>query len=252
LPFVKVSTFSDHLDRQFPMILPFRTADGSPFLFTVPDDATLAQVKTLLETERNWNAADLRFISSCRVLDDSKLVKDLRLPSDSSIMIHITAHRTPTVEIPPEPSDDTPLEPFTPTEISGSSGHGHFLPAARDPEDFEEMVDQLVEMGFSRNQSENALRATRYRLANAIDRIFAGDFPNEAGDVEPPGPVENRQRRYDFGDLQPNFQELSEENRQALLTLMETSHVDPQTALQVFFACEMDVETSAALLESMS
>jgi hypothetical protein len=64
------------------------------------------------------------------------------------------------------------------------------------------LVGNLVEMGFTRNQSERALRGSRYRLANAIDRIIAGDFPDDGPPEPAPAPAPRELVRTSSG---PNF-----------------------------------------------
>jgi hypothetical protein len=197
------------------------------------------------------NAADIHLIYRCRVLDDSTSIKDLHIPPADSIVIHVTAHRSTPPDLPPYPEADPRaiFESYTPPEIH--AGQRPAPAGPRDPADFEDLISSIEEMGFTRGQAERSLRATRYRMEVAIDRLLSGDFPDESPESPvihaPPPPV---QRRADFGEFQQFYDELSEHDQTAVLRLVAELEVDAIVVLQIFIACDNQEDAAREALRS--
>jgi uncharacterized UBP type Zn finger protein len=106
---------------------------------------------------------------------------------------------------PPPPPSPSPPPPLPPPQAAPALTPSPPMPG--DPPNFQELVGQLLELGFEQGQCEQALRLAKFDLARASQRLLSGDLaapqtpppPQAAPALTPSLPMP--------GDP-PNFQEL--------------------------------------------
>jgi UV excision repair protein RAD23 len=197
--------------------LKFRTVTGKVYEMDVQNDWTVLQLKQKLQETHNDICADsCKMILSAKMLADTTRVEDINPPPNAYIVLHTSAQKKPAqkIDTPSAPAalDDAPPplpdtrpqpsavpftlpstdEPLIPPN-GGSAGPPSLAPESRssgprsggDPPDFDRLVESLVEIGFPRDQCEQALRLAHYDTDQAANLLLSGPLP-AAGWQPPP------------------------------------------------------------------
>ena len=88
-----------------------------------------------------------------------------------------TQPTTTTTTTQPTTEQTTTTQPTTTTESNNLQKLGEEQIVTK-KEDIERLIQQLVEMGFDKEQSMLALKASFYNLSRAVDYLMSGEIPN--------------------------------------------------------------------------
>ena len=152
----------------------FKVIDGVAFKQTIPEDTTIKELKIIVQELNNYNN-DISFIFQGQILQDDEIIKNLKNLKESFIIIHF---------IKPKEIRFLPTSPI------------YQIP---EPFNFPELVNNIVEMGFSKPIVENLLRinlfnieSTVNQLLNSNDQILNNQFRfNEIINHEPNEIIDN-------------------------------------------------------------
>ena len=134
-----------------------------------------------------------------------------------------------------------------------------------DPDDFESLVLELVDIGFDVSSAKSALRKNEYSVDRAATFLFSKgnhnyreeeedeeeedgqEYDSESGEIKKVHRF-TMKRRDTLGDLKPIYQELTKEEQEAISDLVKETKQSRTTVLQVFIACDKDKETAFVCL----
>ena len=139
----------------------------------------------------------------------------------------------------------------------------------KDPENFDALVDQLVDLGFDKKDSIQALRKNDYNVDQAASILLAYQSEDDEAEkesieeeddddsVEYDSEGESKRihrftmkRRDKLGELKPFYQSLTKEEQEAISDLVKETKQPRSTVIQIFIACDKDKATSYACLTS--
>jgi hypothetical protein len=112
-----------------------------------------------------------------------------------------------------------------------------------EPSDFPVLVESLMDMGFTKDQAESALRESRYDAEHAVALLVTGTIGTD--DRSPAAPVAADP------DYLAALTSLNETQKEDLAAIQKVIHVDPATVLQVFEACDWNKKAALDCLKSM-
>jgi hypothetical protein len=72
---------------------PCRTAHGREFEILIPPQNTVADLKALIQAQLTLPPGTLKLVMNSQFLSDATVIKDIRLASDSRVMVHSTVPR---------------------------------------------------------------------------------------------------------------------------------------------------------------
>lgn len=196
--------------------IPLCTVAGREFSVKANPEATVRELKGIIEEQCGFSAENLRLIHLASLLPDDRRVGDIELPPGVRVFVQESDRRLIRPWNAPKPSQRTSTEPG----------------------DFRARVDTLMVHGFSRHQCEIALRQANYDL----DRAFRALQAEERAKNQPMT-LETR--------LSSLFAGLSDAEKRIVRKLTSTG-VDEATVLQVFLACDRNPETTLRCLQSMT
>ena len=230
----------------------------------------MADAKQIIKKQYGFNTENCQFIFGASILNEERPVGELKVGPSNYIIIYCpTRQKSIAVpekvdSIPQRMIDPRPAPQLPPTELPDSpdveiptpkppaSGQG--APDAnsgKEPADFSSLVNDLQEMGFSEEQSKQALRACNYDKNNAVDYLLSGQAgapPPPPPQPSPPRPPSERGGRY--GELQGTFDALTDDEK-AAVNRLEQLGLDPITVLQVYIVCEKDEAATTSCINDM-
>jgi hypothetical protein len=242
--------------------IPVRTFSGKPFEFSLPTTSTISDLITLSSPALNIPPDSVRFIYEGRKLDPSMSISDLILPNDSFLICYNQSL------ISSRPPSSTPLSLSQPRFRKRELDRfGHVIPF-----NITALVNHITYLQFTRERALSALEFTGYDLNRAISLLVNGkiigpdgqDHPlTEEGEIgrrrpprgefreEPePQPRMGPRRSEEEQKLNDELKTMSEEQKMAFVRLC-TNHIDRNTVLQVFLACDKNEGTAQLCLQSM-
>lgn len=240
-----------------------RTVTGKVYQVEISEDAVIRDLMVELEKSHGLQASSIKVIFGARILAEDTQISSIPLKPTSYFIIH-TTERKPPVKQEPAPANPPPAQ-------LGNAGPSHVVsrpapapapvpapapapapapvPANRpapsgpaDPPNFDELVGNMVELGLPRDQSIRALRSNHYNIEAAVTAIFNG----EVNDAEPAPQRPGGGSSARFGEFASAYESLSESERQAVDRLC--SRADPETALQIYMACDKNEQVAAGCL----
>ncbi|KAK9449348.1 uncharacterized protein V1518DRAFT_415737 [Limtongia smithiae] len=188
------------------MQLTLRDIKRQKWTVDVEPTDTIAKVKEIVEKDKGWDAAQQLLIYSGKTLVDDRTVESYNIKETDFIVCMVSKRKaapaaalpatpapsaapvaTPSAPAPAAPAaapapvaaavPATPATPATPTPISSaSSGPSDF----NDPSAFsvgsarDAAIERILEMGYSREQAESALRAAFNNPLRAIEYLVSG------------------------------------------------------------------------------
>jgi UV excision repair protein RAD23 len=170
-------------------------------------DKTIADVKKAIETTYNHPVGSQRLIFSGKVLEDDKTIGSYNIESNKMVVLYLkdpapaAAPATPAqttsggAQTPNAPARATggtaggavAQTPASPTQMQTQSGTTASQPAAAQgpvnntsmtTAEFAEAIQNIVDMGFDRNEAVRALNAAYGDSARAVEYIVSGNIPN--------------------------------------------------------------------------
>lgn len=245
------------------MLVRFRTVTGKIFGIKLRPEDTLLDAKTRLKEEECFDTSNCCFIFCGMLLEDTTKIAKLAY-ENAFILIH--SNVKPKIVQREGDYENKPAKITAHAEESPGT-HDRAVkqePQYNDPSNFNEMVQNITEIGFSEVQAMRALRSCNYNADHAVDMLISGHTFEE-----PPPPKQNDEPNFDrhvsfernqpsshgsssskYGELQSQFDQLSSEQKAAVQRL-ERIVQDPCTTLQVFLACNMEERNAEHCLMNM-
>jgi UV excision repair protein RAD23 len=177
------------LGQMTPII--FRTISGRSYQMDVDPSEPVAVAKRRLAAEHHIDIQTITFLYRGKQLEDGATIGESGVDGSTFVIIfqptcpvrQSTSGRSRPQTPPAAPSSPNPQA----APVDGIRDSPLPLPfdsaAANDPPDFQELVAQLLPLGFDQPRCEEALRGALYKPSVAVEYLLAGWAPNP-----PPGP----------------------------------------------------------------
>ena len=241
------------------MKLSFRTVTGKIYTIEISPDKTLNDAKSIIKEQHHFDTDNCQFIFGAAILSDTKPVSELKIRPDNYIAIYNptrprSIRRPDKIEpIPQGVADPKPVPQYVPTDLTDSPERptrATTTPTSDDPPNFNQLVSDLQDMGFPEEQCKQALRATRYNMQAAVDRLLNGSEGSAPPPpASPPREVFHRSSGR-YGELQNLFDALSDDEK-AAVSRLEQLGLDSITVLQIYLACEKDEASATSCINEM-
>ena len=248
----------------------FRSVKGDSYQLDVEPNTTIGEAKRRLEEEFHLPSNNLKMILTAKILSDDQTISSLNIPAGAFIVVHSVVPRKPQPKPKPKaevkpasetedekpPNEDTaskpkpPPKPESPSPPPASSNTNPSSKKPGDPPNFEQLVNDLAEMGFERVQCEQALRMQSYNMERAANLLLTGELSSSS----PPPGGQSRNRNSDddpasgvnFGQFQSVYDNFSADEKASISRLLR--YADPETVIQYFMACDKNEEQTLGLL----
>lgn len=208
------------------MHLTFKTITNKRYELDVPENASIQGIKDGLSTMYHFAKDQILLIYHSKVLSDNDHIVDVFNDQSPEILLHI--HKRIPPPKPPKVTIYSPIKNYVPSphvtaspllpEIAlddmGKNANNEdssdspisspkatlpideplpslFQTKFDDPENFDEQVLELVNLGFSKEDSQYALRSALYNLERAANYLLSGSIPD---------PIEISNRQIDTDD----------------------------------------------------
>lgn len=122
------------------------------------------------------------------------------------------------------------------------------VPPTQLPNNFSDLVQQLVELGFPEDKAKNTLIMTYFNFDRALDLLLNNENPTR------PVPYHYDEYEHSYSILQtPYAKSLNSSERENLLLIQKQyPQLDPEIIIQVFDACDKDPQlTISCINETM-
>ena len=235
----------------------FKTLSGKDFFLPVNLNTTCADLLPEISKKLNIPEDDINLFFRSKHLKKNKKIFDLMMKKQDYITIH---------------QGDSFFRPLIPEQKSNSyprATKGQAVPTYEeyhhlnvsykdnvieeevpeveridfidsDPTNFESVVKDMMELGFPKDKIIDIMRRYNYDQATCIDILLSGKEPEQRRDVVYDVSDLNL---YDFGEFSVVLDELNNHEKYDLLTLCRT-HEDPMNIIQIFIACDKNIEAS--------
>lgn len=228
----------------------FRTIVGKTFSIKIQPDKTLLDAKKILTYQEDVNLENAQFIYHAEILPDNTLIKDINIAPDRFIVIHTGIPRKMNPAPPPVNNNDSDV-----VEIPLPASNINY-PTSDEPQDLNEKINRITEIGYSREQALEALRAANFDLETAVNILCSDDappaeFPPPNRNPPPPPQSPNRNpSQTSPEELQRLFDSLSPAEKAIVERLKEVGF-SFETNIQVFLLSNKNEEQSRQLLLSL-
>ncbi|KAL4754309.1 XPC-binding domain-containing protein [Aspergillus terricola var. indicus] len=184
------------------MKLTFRDLKQQKFVIDAEPSETVGQVKEKISTEKGWDVPSLKLIYSGKILQDDKTVEFYNIEEKGFIVCMVSKPKTqPSSQSPSTPAKSvtsTPAPPPAPAPSTNTStsAASAAVPATPSPassgaaqssastfndpsalltgSQSEEVINQMMSMGFEREQINRAMRAAFFNPDRAIEYLLNG------------------------------------------------------------------------------
>ncbi|KAL4909480.1 hypothetical protein BDW74DRAFT_82195 [Aspergillus multicolor] len=184
------------------MKLTFRDLKQQKFVIDAEPSETVGQVKEKISTEKGWDVPSLKLIYSGKILQDDKTVEFYNIEEKGFIVCMVSKPKTqPSSQGPSTPAKSvtsTPAPPPAPAPSANTSSSAASAPVPATPSpassgtaqppaasfndpsallsgsQSEEVINQMMSMGFERDQINRAMRAAFFNPDRAIEYLLNG------------------------------------------------------------------------------
>ncbi|KAL5245149.1 hypothetical protein ACI65C_012559 [Semiaphis heraclei] len=191
------------------MLITFKNLQQQTFKLEIDSDQTVRQLKEKLQAEKGseYLAENQKLIYAGKILSDDTKISDCNIDSKKFVVVMVSkaagavsatsasntvsaagassvsaTKSTPSVSTPQKPAEKSPITVEQPrveeqstslaTETSAS------ISESASSDEFERMVQNVMDMGYERSQVENALRASFNNPDRAVEYLLTG-IPDE-------------------------------------------------------------------------
>lgn len=178
------------------MLVTFKTLSNLTFKIDVQPTDTIKEVKEKIFSEKgdDYRVENQKLILLGKVLEDNKTVGEYNVTETSSIVCFATKPKaatpapaqssapisTPAPVSTPTPAAPTSTEPSVQTEptstvpVQTRAGDSGLVMG----EEYERSVQEMMNMGYPRNQIEAAMRASFNNPDRAVEYLLSGNIPS--------------------------------------------------------------------------
>ena len=154
-----------------------KTLKQATFEIDVPSEkSTIAEVKKLIESSKNYEAEQLKLLHSGVVLEDEKTLEDYKIEEGASIIMMISKVKVKKTETQPQAQNPNPEEPKQDEkkEDKKEENKPEQKPQEAPENKYASSIQTLLDMGFEKSQAEAAIKAARGQISLAIDYLYSG------------------------------------------------------------------------------
>ena len=154
-----------------------------PHEIEVPNDSiTVKDLKIAFEQKHGFDASSLKLLYSGAVLDDTKTLNSYNIKTNCVlIMMNAKAKpiNIPQNEPPKEQQQQNPPQPVPQTQPPNTSTTDQSQTTQnqkpqKPKQDYSNEIKQLTDMGFGKEESENAIKAARGQVEIAVEFLYNG------------------------------------------------------------------------------
>ncbi|KAL4788011.1 XPC-binding domain-containing protein [Aspergillus varians] len=184
------------------MKLTFKDLKQQKFVIEAEPSETVGQVKEKISTEKGWDVPLLKLIYSGKILQDDKTIESYSIEEKGFIVCMVSKPKTQPASsqggpsTPSKPVTSTPAAPPAPAPSANTSTSAAPVPATPSPassgaaqppagsfndpstllsgSQSEDVVAQMVNMGFERSDINRAMRAAFFNPDRAIEYLLSG------------------------------------------------------------------------------
>uniref|UniRef100_A0A1B6CIE2 UV excision repair protein RAD23 n=2 Tax=Clastoptera arizonana TaxID=38151 RepID=A0A1B6CIE2_9HEMI len=213
------------------MLITLKNLQQQTFTVDIDPSQTVKQLKEKIQNEKgkDYPAENQRLIYAGKILTDDSPISEYNIDEKKFIVVMVSKPKAPTPSTTPsdptapaqtgsdnKPNEDRPTQPETrplessTTESSAQPNLSEAESALLMGEDYNAMVQNIVDMGYDRDQVEAALRASYNNPDRAVEYLLTG-IPSESSDSTPPPtntPSESSEEPLAFLRSQPQFQQM--------------------------------------------
>lgn len=175
------------------MKVQFRLVTGEIYNIELPQNSTIGDFRELLNKKLKRESHEYNLLYQGLVLKDDKKLSDLNILLNKFIVVHIKSKRflDPTEEQnnlltqSQNPVYEQSLPNVNAIERQNSL---NTIPKYKDPENFNDLVENLSYMGFEKAKIENALRKSKYDADEAVEFLISStdaQSPSKPVQTEP-------------------------------------------------------------------
>ena len=212
------------------MNLNFRCLTGNTYSLNFNPSATISDVSAILKNMLPEEEKIFELYYKRKPIEPTLLINELGIKSEEFITIKpIQQEEILEIPIKKNPSKKRGLPPRTEIKIPET-----------DPDDFNELVLSLMEMGFEKVDCEKALRFSFYNLDRAGMYLVNGAIPNSYSP------------EFNYYNENPKKNEIQEEDLLKVQDLVAKTGEDIDFVYQTYLTFEKDVQkTLECLLNSI-
>ncbi|EGV60805.1 UV excision repair protein rad23 [Yamadazyma tenuis] len=182
------------------MQITFKDFKKQKLTIDVEVDDTVLKTKETVASQKSCDVSQLKFVYSGKVLADDQSLGSYKIKEGDSIIYMISKAKKPVVPVAEPPtaattgdsSESAASEPVAPTPsattvapVSEEAGSAFAQGSER-----EATIQNIMEMGYDRDQVEQALRAAFNNPHRAVEYLLTGIPESLQQPVEPPTAVE--------------------------------------------------------------
>jgi len=227
------------------MLITLKNLQQQTFQVDIDPSKTVKELKEQIQSEKGsaYPAENQKLIYAGKILTDETPVKEYNIDEKKFIVVMVTRPKAaptpptgpsdPTATVAPTEEPKPPTEPRPPTEGQPSQESGSASLSSAQAEsallmgdEYNNMVQNIVDMGYERSQVEAALRASFNNPDRAVEYLITG-IPSDPDLQEPPtGPEQQEESEEPLGFLrsQPQFQQMRsvvQQNPELLNTVLQ-------------------------------
>lgn len=147
------------------MKLNFQEVTGASHTLDIEPSRTFDVVARMLSQKLGSPPESIRLLYKGKVIKNTDKISLLSIKPSDTIIINIVQPKA----VLNGQREDGILQ----TQPISSPVHAKITKTASDPENYIDLVQNLLDMGFEQSKCENALRSTKYNLQEAIDFLFS-------------------------------------------------------------------------------
>lgn len=181
------------------MNVSLRTISGKLFTYEVEPTTTVGEIRAMASKDTETPAEGIKLIYAAKFLEDAQVIGECNIQPGQCIIMHIqnknaknvgqkkvAKQKSPKKESPIKVQEIAkPPEPAPANPVSEKPANPKAAPLPTiesknqlvDPPNFDELVNQLMEMGFTEGDSIHALRAAVYNPDRAAEFLLTNYIP---------------------------------------------------------------------------
>lgn len=230
--------------------LEIRSIEGSKFIFKVNPKHTVGSLKKVLSAKLNLDQKLLHFVYKKTELQNQLTVDQLSIEPDTYIIYYESHLSTDDIlkSPPPEPIHIVKQE-------SASLESAKAADQEIDPDQLEDYVAFLHNMGFQKMQCLNALKYTHYQLSYAADLLCTGEIPKDFTNSEFEKKFSTvidklKEKKISQERLDVMATKFTHEEKKSIRNLVELG-VSEDQAIQTYIALDKNEQAATNILISM-